>query len=92
LRGADFREAHLERTNFFSAHLEGANFQWAHLQRAMLVFSRLKGASFFAVEGADLAIAEGLTQNQIYVTFGDDMTKLPEGLTPPAHLTAGPAA
>jgi hypothetical protein len=60
----------------------------------MLVVSRLKGASFFAahLEGADLTIAEGLIQNQIYVAFGDDMTKLPEGLTPPAHLTAGPAA
>ena len=89
LRSADFVEAPLGRTNFFRARLEGANFSKAHIEGASFVFSRLQNTAFFAahLEGADFTLAEGLTQWQIDFAIGDDRTKLPEGLSLPAHWT-----
>jgi type II secretory pathway pseudopilin PulG len=68
LRGTDLRGADLRE-----AHLEGANLSEAHLERA-----NLRGAHF---EEAYLHEAQGLTQAQLDQAFGDEKTKLPEGLT-----------
>ena len=80
-------EAHLERSNFFSASLEGANFQWAHIGDGRFAFARLYGANLQAahIEGAHLGAANGLTQAQINSAVGDWRTELPAELTRPAH-------
>jgi uncharacterized protein YjbI with pentapeptide repeats len=59
------------------AHLEGAFLSEAHLEGAFLKDAHL--------EGANLMGANGLTQAQIDAAFGNAATKLPEGLTRPAH-------
>jgi hypothetical protein len=76
-RVLDFREAVLRRADLFWAHLKGANLNGAHLEGANLYRARL--------EGANLSLATGLIQEQVDAAFGDASTKLPEGLTRPAH-------
>lgn len=80
MRNADLAGAHLERANLFQAHLEGADLLIAHLEGA-----RLQNASLFGVNLGEAA--EGLTQVQINAARSDVETRLPEGLTRPAHWT-----
>jgi hypothetical protein len=55
LRGAEFWDAHLERTDFWGAHLEGAEFWGASLEDAKLVHTHLEGAN---LRGATLVRAD----------------------------------
>jgi uncharacterized protein YjbI with pentapeptide repeats len=97
LEGAFLFSAHLERAILFSAHLEGAflflahlegaHLNEAHLEGAILSLAHLEGAHLNEAhfEGANLSSAEGLTQEQIGLAFGDAETELPEKLTRPVH-------
>jgi hypothetical protein len=100
LERAGLYEAHLEGAYLIEAHLEGASLSWAHLERAFLRIAHLEGAvlaeahledadlRWAHLEGADLRGADGLTQGQIEAAYGDAATRLPAGLTRPAHWTA----
>jgi uncharacterized protein YjbI with pentapeptide repeats len=90
LEGADLRAAHLESADLQDAHLDRADLTRAHLEGADLQDAHLEGADlrWAYLDGADLSEADGLTQAQIYRAYGDANTKLPEGLTRPAHWTA----
>jgi hypothetical protein len=59
LRGAEFWDAHLEKTDFWGAHLEGAKLWGACLDDAKLVKAHLEGANLREVKfaGADLTDA-----------------------------------
>jgi len=85
----DFREAFLRSADLRGVHLEGALLVQAHLEGADLVEAHLEGADLIGahLEGADLSSAEGLTQAQVHMAFGDAETKLPKGLTRPARWT-----
>jgi hypothetical protein len=97
LEGANLSEAHLEGAYLLNAHLEGADLSGAHLKGAFLVDAHLKEAFLIGVhlEGADLSEVWGLdesdldvlglAQRQLPHTHGDAETKLPEGMTRPAH-------
>jgi hypothetical protein len=97
LEGANLREVHLEGAHLNRAYLEGANLLNAHLEGAILAGAHLEGTDLDGVyldeanltvthlEGADLSKAKGLKQDQIDKAFGNAETKLPEGLTRPAH-------
>jgi Pentapeptide repeats (8 copies) len=89
LRGAFLRDVHLEGADLRFAHLEGAHLGKAHLEHAYLVGTYLEGAVLWGahLEGA-LLEADGLTQDQLIWTFGDDRTSLPNGLKRPAHWSA----
>ena len=60
LRGAEFWDAHLERTDFWGAHLEGAQLWGAFLNDAKLVKAHLQGANLKEVKfaRADLTDAD----------------------------------
>ena len=60
LRGAEFWDAHLERTDFWGAHLEGAQLWGACLNDAKLVKAHLQGANLREVKfvRADLTEAD----------------------------------
>ena len=100
LEGAVFRESHLEGSFLNSAHLEGANFRGAYLQGATLWVAHLQctdlrgahleDATFYGahLEGADLSRADGLSYGQISRSIGDARTKLPKGVSRPAHWPA----
>jgi hypothetical protein len=92
----DLHKAALKQAGLVDAHLEGAILWDAHLQGAHLTGAHL--------EGADLRLATGLTDLSPpdapgLETYGDENTRLPEGVTRPAHWppeepeeTAAPAA
>jgi uncharacterized protein YjbI with pentapeptide repeats len=90
LERAGLLEAHLEDADLIVAHLEDTLLRDAHLEGARLLLTDLEGAILNEahLEGADLSDAEGLAQRQIDRAFGDEATKLPEGLSRPAHWTA----
>jgi hypothetical protein len=88
LMAADLQVALLTRAYLYDAELDGACLQRAWLFRAHLHGADLTGAR---LEGAFLAGTEGLTQDQIEGAFGDLATKLPKGLTRPAHWMIQPA-
>ena len=85
LQGAQLWHAHLEHAQLMRAHLQGARFSGTHLQDA----SFYEGACFSGAhwEGADLREADGLTQKQLAVAFGDAKTKVAAHLRP-AHWPA----
>jgi hypothetical protein len=97
LERAKLSGAHFERAVLVWAHLEGADLTWARLEGAHLGGTNLRKAHladaylYMAhLDGADLSEARGLTQPQIDQAHGDAATRLPEGLTQPAHWS-GPA-
>jgi uncharacterized protein YjbI with pentapeptide repeats len=82
LREAVLWGADLSGAALWKANLSGANFMGADLSGTNLSGANLSGAEFASV---DLSEAEGLDQQQIEQTIGDNKkTKLPEGLHPPA--------
>jgi hypothetical protein len=92
LQGASLAFANLHRANLqvatlISVNLQGAVLTFANLQGANLGGTNLEGADLFAVDlrGAFLWGARNLTQEQLYAAIGDDRTRLPAGLTRPAH-------
>lgn len=80
LRSADLRGATLRGALLIAADLTGADLRFADLLGADLRDTRLVGA--------DLTGAVFLTQAQVNAAHGDAATKLPPGLTRPAHWTA----
>lgn len=97
LREANLFQAHLSDANLFGANLSGADLTEADLAGASLFGARLREAnltgvnwSFVTIDAAslhsaDLSGAEDLTQEQVNAARGDGDTKLPPGLTRPAH-------
>jgi uncharacterized protein YjbI with pentapeptide repeats len=92
LTGADFQKAELGRADFKGATITGARFPMANLSRAHLNAAKFEGPLDFTgafmfltrIEGMDLSQATGLEQAQVDQTCGDQNTKLPSGLKPPA--------
>ncbi|MEV7774716.1 pentapeptide repeat-containing protein [Kitasatospora sp. NPDC086791] len=86
LRGADLRGANLRGALLVAADLSGADLRLADLIGADLRDTDLSGA--------DLGTALYLTQAQLHAARGDAATRLPAGLTRPAHwpATAVPVA
>jgi Pentapeptide repeats (8 copies) len=83
-RSFDHREPEsldLQETNLSEADLYGADLREANLSKALLSKALLQGAN---LAGANLSGAI-LTQEQLGKTIGDKNTKLPPGLTFPAH-------
>jgi uncharacterized protein YjbI with pentapeptide repeats len=92
LSTADLSDGEFSRNSFIKANLSGANLSGAMLQRAAFGEANLAGASFkraylywTRLEGVDLSQAVDLTQAQIDIACGNAQTKLPAGLTTPAH-------
>ncbi|MEU1805565.1 pentapeptide repeat-containing protein [Streptomyces sp. NPDC019937] len=77
LRGADLRGAGLRGALLIAADLTGAD-----LSAADLIGADLRDAD---LSGADLTGAVFLTQAQLNAARGDAATRLPSGLTRPAH-------
>jgi uncharacterized protein YjbI with pentapeptide repeats len=88
LTGANLRGADLEGANLRRADLAGANLTWANLRRADLTGANLRGAD---LEGANLQGAKNLAQEQLDGVYGDEKTKLPDGLTIGTGLPAAPS-
>ncbi|WP_443055988.1 pentapeptide repeat-containing protein [Streptomyces sp. NBC_00239] len=86
-RGADLMGAKLAGTDLRGANLRGAYLIAADLQRADLRFADLIGADLRDADlrGADLTGALFLTQAQVNAAKGDKTTRIPAGLTRPAH-------
>ncbi|MFI7383909.1 pentapeptide repeat-containing protein [Streptomyces sp. NPDC049813] len=80
LRAADLRGATMRGALLVAADLTGADLRSADLIGADLRDARLNGA--------DLTGAVFLTQAQLEAARGDGATKLPAGLTRPAHWAA----
>ncbi|MEU2392367.1 pentapeptide repeat-containing protein [Streptomyces sp. NPDC007369] len=86
-RGADLMGARLAGADLRGTTLRGAYLIAADLSRADLRFADLIGADFRDTDlrGADLRDALFLTQAQLNAARGDTHTKIPAGLTRPAH-------
>ena len=96
LQGAVLLDTHLQGTNVMGeylqeaslqdAHLQGTDLRGAHLEKANFLVAHLEGADLWGayLQGADLSRARGLTQEQIEQAYGNENTKLPEGLQLPA--------
>jgi hypothetical protein len=77
--------AQLREADLVLANLRGADLRHADLSGANLVGARLMGVDLAHANicGADLSTAEDLTEEQLRETYGDVLTKLPEGLHAP---------
>ncbi|MEU1286744.1 pentapeptide repeat-containing protein [Kitasatospora sp. NPDC005856] len=97
VRAAVPRRRELRGADLFGARLRGADLRGANLRGALLVAADLSGADLRLADlvgadlrdadlsGADLTTALFLTQAQLDAARGDATTRLPEGLTRPAH-------
>jgi hypothetical protein len=85
LTGADLRGADLAGASLRGAYLIAADLRGANLRLADLTGTDLRGANLAA---ANLSRALFLTQSQAESAVGDERTRLPAGLTHPAHWTA----
>jgi hypothetical protein len=97
-----FSSSNLQNVSFYQAKLQGlvlcetnlqeADFSRSDLQRAYFSKTDLRGANFreTRLQGANLHKAINLTYQQIELAFGDENTKLPDGMERPEHwLTSG---
>jgi hypothetical protein len=82
LSGAYIFVANLSRALLTRANLTAAYIFVANLSDAKLEEANLSGAD---LRGADVSVALHLTQEQLDVAKGDENTKLPPDLKPPAH-------
>ncbi len=102
LEAANLRETHLEGADLSGAIMTGANYDDVHLEGADLSGAKMRYVGFFGrvhmsgadlsgtnVKAADLTKALGLTQAQIDQANGDQKTRLPAGLNPPAWWPEG---
>ncbi|MFE6504642.1 pentapeptide repeat-containing protein [Kitasatospora sp. NPDC057738] len=97
VRAAVPRRRELRGADLFGARLRGADLRGANLRGALLVAADLSGADLRLADlvgadlrdadlaGADLGTALFLTQAQLNAARGDATTRLPDGLTRPAH-------
>ncbi len=78
---ADFTGANISNSDFTKATLDKAVFH-----KAVLFETHLEKASLVETDfsGADLSMVTGLKQKQLNHACGDEMTKLPDGLTIPS--------
>jgi uncharacterized protein YjbI with pentapeptide repeats len=92
LDGAELSDANLEGAQLSEAHLNSADLRGANLAGASLWTAHLEGAQFEGahLDGANLRGSADLSQEQIDKARGNAETKLPEGLTPPAHWLQAP--
>ena len=77
LIGANFASADLSHANFTKSNLSNASVKQAELLEAKLEFTILNKADF---KGADLRTAKGLSWYDIFKTYIDEKTTLPEYL------------
>jgi len=84
LVGADLRGARLAGADLRSALLIGADLRAADLRTADLLGADLRGADLRA---ADLTNALFLTPSQVRSAVGDAASRVPDGLSRPAHWT-----
>jgi uncharacterized protein YjbI with pentapeptide repeats len=86
-RGADLAGARLAGADLRAASLRGALLIGADLRCADLTGADLTGADLSAAKlaGADLAGCLFLIQSQLDAAHGDTRTRIPAGLTRPAH-------
>ncbi|MDO9352874.1 MAG: pentapeptide repeat-containing protein, partial [Solirubrobacteraceae bacterium] len=93
-RGPDFIGVDLRRADFRGANLRGAYLIAANLTGADLRFADLIGADLRDADltGADLSGSLFLTQTQVNAAKGDRTTRLPDGLSHPAHWRPRPEA
>jgi uncharacterized protein YjbI with pentapeptide repeats len=82
LIGANLKAADLRGANLRGAYLIAADLRGADLRTADLIGADLRDAD---LRGANLTGAIFLTQPQLNAAKGDTNTKLPPGLTRPAH-------
>ncbi len=80
--GADLRRADLRAASLRGALLVGADLRGADLRLADLIGADLRGAR---LAGADLRDSLFVVQSQLDAAIGDRRTRLPRGLTRPAH-------
>ncbi len=92
LRETNLGKVILREANLSRADLSGANFAGADLAGADLSEGSLWGASlseanlgYANLSGANLWATQYLTQGQLEETTGDENTRLPPDLKPPAH-------
>jgi len=92
LGGANLEKADLQRAVLMNADLSGtilrgASFARADLRGAHFANADLHNAQFNLADlrGADLSRSTGLVQAQLGDTCGDDRTRLPPGISPPAN-------
>src|SRR5829696_5677054 len=85
LMSADLESAKPVRANLFRADLMRANLTGANLTGADLTQADLSGAD---LSGADLSTAR-LTQEEVEPAIGDENTRLPPDIKPPAHWGVG---
>ncbi|WP_416875015.1 pentapeptide repeat-containing protein [Kitasatospora sp. SC0581] len=97
VRAAVPRRRELRGADLFGARLRGADLRGANLRGALLVAADLSGADLRLADlvgadlrdatlaGADLSTALFVTQAQLDAARGDATTRLPAGLTRPAH-------
>jgi uncharacterized protein YjbI with pentapeptide repeats len=83
--------AEMGRADFTLAELHGVDFEFTNLARAIFKNSKLvridfRGAYTFLThfEDADLRFVTQLSQAQLEIACGNEVTQLPEGLTRPA--------
>lgn len=98
---ASLYEADLSRAVLLDVDLAGARLIEANFSHARLVGTNLSGADLGFSAGdstlsadlssADLAGAEGLTQEQVDAARGNEATKLPQGLSRPASWISSDA-
>src|SRR5215217_3193907 len=82
LSGANLSGATLSRANFSGANLSGAKFQSATLNiGTRLTSADLRGAD---LRGANFLGIVDLSQEQLELAIGDENTRLPDHITPPA--------
>jgi uncharacterized protein YjbI with pentapeptide repeats len=88
LSGADLSGADLSDASLSEAILSGADLSGAFLTRAFLNRANLTGTQLFVLRpdlrNADLSETTNLTQEQIKLATGNEQTKLPDHLHPPA--------
>jgi hypothetical protein len=92
LEGAQLHIANLSDASLYEANLKGALLFRANLSKARLSEANLDGAILLEarlseafLDGAILSNIPELTQAQLEEAYGDENTRLPSHLKPPAH-------
>jgi len=87
LRGVSLPCADLAGLKLTAALMQGADLRYADLTGADLRGANLTDANIgrAILRHADLQMVRGLTTEQLYHAEGDQTTRLPEGMSPPAH-------
>lgn len=78
--GLDFMGAYVDRVDFHHASLQGADFLNVDLGRANFHFADVEDAR---IDGANLLRVRNFPKSKINMTWGDEETVLPEGITRP---------